>query len=244
MIEPTIGLEFDEPSHTYHYYGEPMESVTKFVGSFKKEFDANYWSDFIANRRGISQDEVLSEWDAKRDSACDTGDLVHAEAEHVANQVAQTGEFTWPFWDGTAAGKMEALYRWWADHMEMAQGEIWPELKVVQPDVRLAGTVDLVASNLDGVPSIADYKQNESIDLMGKYNNMLPPFTRGKLKLPDLNFWTYALQLNVYRRIMVDRYDYYAERLVLVHLMPTGAYHEYEVPIMDDHVNKLWELRR
>lgn len=248
LTDPTIGLHFDEAAHRYTYDGEPMDSVTQVVGQFKKKFDSDHWSQVVADRRGVDQSEVLAEWDQKRDSACDTGDQIHQEAERIAWQVENWSEFhyRYGYWRQAGEdtfGKAQALWKWWTDHMEIAQGFCFPELKVVHPEHRIAGTVDLVASNYNGVPSIIDYKQNESIDLMGKYNNMLPPFQRGKLKLPDTNFAAYALQLSLYARILADRYEYHPELLVLVHLKPDATYHEYFVQPLERHVDKILELR-
>ena len=243
-LEQTAGLEFDEPTHRYTYDGVAMESVTTALKHLCAPFDSQEHSARIAERDGVSQEEVLGKWADKADKASKQGDYVHEQAERVAWDLGDLGKLSF---DTKAhpveyLPKLKAMWRWYTDHLEIMQGTIYPELKVVWPEQRLAGTVDLVVTSYEGVPSIVDWKTNASIDLHG-YRNMLPPFQRGKLKLDDSNFWTYSLQLNVYRRIMMERYDYEAERLVLVHLTDSGNYDEYPVPILDDHVDKLLEKR-
>lgn len=244
MLSATAGLEFDEPTHTYTYRGERMESVTTVLKSLCEEFDEQFHSARIAERDGTTPEEVREKWAAKRDHASAMGDYVHAIAERVAWDLRDRAKFTVDLgvhpepW----LPKLRGMWRWYMDHLEITQGLIFPELKVVWPEYRIAGTVDLVVGSYEGVPTIADWKTNQSIDIQG-YRNMKPPFTRGKCRLPDSNFWTYALQLNMYRRIMMERYDYEAERLVLVHLPGYGKYVEYDVPIMDAHIDKILELR-
>lgn len=126
----------------------------------------------------------------------------------------------------------------------ISEGEVWPELRIVHPELQLAGTVDLVASNYEGVRTIVDYKQNESLTVLGKYRNMQPPFRQGKLALPDLPLWHYALQLNLYARILFDRYDFEADKLLIVHLQGNGRYREYDIAILSNHVDRMLELRR
>jgi hypothetical protein len=252
LIQPTVGLEFDEPTHSYHYNGEPMESVTRALHKFSKPFDSEHHSISIAQREiGWDQDptaraaEIREEWRLKALKATTAGDYVHAWAEYLMWQVNdRVVEADLTQVPDKYLGKCESVVKWIFDHGEIFQGFTFPELKVCYPKFRLAGTVDLVASNYQGVRSIVDWKQNEHIDAIGwtKYNNLLAPFTRGRLKLPDTPYSLYSLQLNMYRRIMMDRYGFEAEKLVLVHLTSSG-YTEYPVRIMDEHIDKILETR-
>jgi ATP-dependent exoDNAse (exonuclease V) beta subunit len=244
LLKQTAGLEFDEPTHKYTYQGEAMESVTTVLKSLSAPFDADHHAARIAERDGTTTEAVLADWKVKADTASTQGDYVHNHAERLAWDLDQYKELIIKVKShpDEYRPKLHALWRWFTDRIELANGFLFPELKVVWPEYRIAGTVDLVASNFDGVRSIVDYKTNKSIDISG-YRNMLPPFQRGKLKLEDSNFWGYSLQLNMYRRIMLERYDYEAERLVLVHLTNAGKYVEYDVPILDAHIDKILEKR-
>lgn len=249
-LEPTAGLLFDEPTHRYTFDGEPMMSVTQVIGQYKKKFDEEYWSAHVASKPGEkrTQDEIKAAWAAKRDGACDAGDIVHAEAERVAWEIQRTRKFWFcsdPDYWGVNHGKCLAVWSWYTDHIEVADGWLYPELKVCHPLYCVAGTVDLVASNYNGMPALIDWKQSETIDAWDKtaYSNMNPPFQRGKLKLADTNYRAYQLQLSLYRRILAERYQFEAEVLILVHLKPDGTYQEYETPYLDKHVDKILELR-
>lgn len=244
LVRHSVGLEFAEDEHRYTYEGEVMESVTTVLKHLCVPFDADEHSARIAERDGVTQEEILDKWAAKAEEASAMGTYVHNEAERIAWDLADRKEFSVRPKKHPEAWlpKLRGMWKWYFDHLEIIGDVIFPELKVVYPEYRIAGTVDLVVGNYQGVRTIADWKTNASIDVHG-YRNMLPPFQRGKLKLDDSNFWTYALQLNMYRRIMMDQYGYEAEKLVLIHLCGHGKYVEYDVPILDAHIDKILEAR-
>lgn len=65
--------------------------------------------------------------------------------------------------------------------------------------------------------------------------------------LPDCNFWHYSLQLNVYRKILREKYDINITKLCLVVLHPNNSSQSYDVvelPFMDDELEKLWAFRK
>jgi hypothetical protein len=64
--------------------------------------------------------------------------------------------------------------------------------------------------------------------------------------LPDTNFWHYSLQLNVYRKILQDKYDMKIARMALVVLHPDNhnkTYEVVEVPVLDKEMEDLWKTR-
>ena len=68
-------------------------------------------------------------------------------------------------------------------------------------------------------------------------------------RLPDMTidaFWHYSLQLNVYRRILKEKYDIDVTELALVVLHPDNYNETYEVinvPLLDDDLDALWNYR-
>jgi hypothetical protein len=65
-------------------------------------------------------------------------------------------------------------------------------------------------------------------------------------KMPHSNFWHYSLQLNIYRKILQDKYGLIVDELTLVCLHPNnknGNYILVEVALLDDTVNELFEWR-
>jgi len=245
LLDPSYDLDFDPAGHRYTYCGEILTSVTQVLKSYQKPFDGPTLAAQCALRRGVTAESLLAEWARVGEEASSQGNAVHEEGERIACEIQCTNQvsFTPKYHNEEHLPKIRGLWNWFMDHWELSQGWMCPELRVAWPEYQLAGTVDLVASNYNGVPAIIDYKTNKTIDIIGGYRNLLPPFQRGKLKLRDINFTTYALQLNAYRRILAERYDFHAERMVLVHLEGRGRYAEYDVPVMDTHIDKILEAR-
>ena len=63
--------------------------------------------------------------------------------------------------------------------------------------------------------------------------------------MPDTNFWHYSLQLNMYRRILQDKYDKKVTGLYLMCLHPDNYnknYQRIEVPFMDEEISELLDI--
>jgi ATP-dependent exoDNAse (exonuclease V) beta subunit len=73
---------FDEPTHKYTYLGKEYISVTRYIEQFHKPFDQNYHSLRIAQKRGVPQEWVLSEWKELNDYANYIGHETHLWIEN------------------------------------------------------------------------------------------------------------------------------------------------------------------
>lgn len=243
LYTPSLGLEFDEAEHVYTLDGWVLTSVTTVIKKYSVPFEADAQAARIAERDGTTAEAILAKWDANNAKASERGTYIHNHIEGICRRFND---------DWGIAAKLvnhpeeyvhalRAAWRWFSDHSEIQQGYLAPEFRVVHPGYGLAGTIDLIASTYEGVPAIIDWKTNKTLSVDG-YSNMLPPFQRGKLALPDSNLFHYYLQLNMYRRILMDRYDFNdATLMVLVHLEDNGRYTTYNVPAMDAHVDRILE---
>lgn len=242
LYQPSLGLEFDEPNHVYTYLGQTLTSVTTVIKRYSVPFEAEAQAQRIAERDGTTPEALLVKWLNNNVEAAYRGSYVHAHIEEICRHFDATGEIR-----ANLVGhpermiqQLRAAWRWFSDHPEIQQGYLAPEFRVVHGELGLAGTIDLVASSYEGVPAIIDWKTNKTLSVDG-YSNMLPPFQRGKLALPDSNLFHYYLQLNMYRRILMDRYDFEPAMMVLVHLQENGRYTSYGVPTMDAHIDRIME---
>ena len=216
-------LHFYEPEHKYFYGGKPLKSVTTLISEYKQPFDMNVVAEREAKKTGREVQEVIEEWNLQRELACSLGNSVHEEAEKIFNLP-----------DGTCFRPPDgALGNFLWENPEVFSGFSIPEVQICHPDYNLAGTVDLLFSD-GNAPAILDWKTNKSIEVIG-YDKMLPPLN----DLDDCNYTHYALQLNLYRWMLRERYDYDAERMLIVHLKGSGEYEEYEVPEMDEYLSKI-----
>lgn len=250
FLFPEVDLQFDEANHAYSIFDPcsetyaPAKSVTQLIKSYSEPFDSAAHSARIAERDGITQAEILDAWESKATAASEQGTYVHGQAEEIAYSFNRSGRLSLNVVGHPPEyrGHLKALWSWFIDHPEIAQGFLVSELQIGFPCYLLAGTVDMLASSYQGMPAIIDWKTNASLETEG-YRNMLPPFSRGKLKLPDTNLFHYYLQLNAYRRILLEEYNYEAQSMMLVHLQSNGRYVEYNVPVMEKHVDRLLEER-
>lgn len=222
-------LVFDRAAHEYRYAGRKMKGVSSLISLFKRPFDSAYWSKYKADKANVSQQQILDEWAAKRDAACDLGHRVHEFAE----MRAFFGEYQ-P--EGVLAGYEAGIN---AAYRDLAIQPIEPEKPVCDPSIGIAGTVDLICKidpiSEKGLPhnAILDWKTNATISMSSKYGDtMLPPLSH----LDDCSFNHYALQLNLYRFILARRYDFHAERLCLVWLPGDSTYQLIDIPILETEV--------
>lgn len=230
------GLEFREDTHQYFYEGEEFISVTTLIKSYTRPFIVDDHAPRIAAREGVHVDVIKQRWKDKADAASVKGNAVHDYAERLAIHIADENSMIVREAD-TQCPWRRGVARFFFDHFaEIAGGEIETELQVCHPEFKVAGMVDLVVGNFEGVRSIVDYKTNERIEVDSFGDKcMYWPLN----KWPDSNYWHYAMQLNVYARILRDVFDYDAQQRVLVHLDGRGGYTRYDMPDMSEYVEKL-----
>lgn len=243
LLHASQSIVFDDSSHTYAYCPDaaslpaPLTSVTKIAKSYSHPFDAAAHSLRISERDGVDQQSILDNWKKISDEAAGRGTCVHKQIERICNDLQLAGPtLVRPALnEGEYQDTMYTVWCWFAEHMELAQGWVMPEVRICHPGYGMAGTVDLLASNYRGVPAIVDWKTSKEIEVCG-YSNMLPPFTRGRLALPDANYYHFCLQLSLYRFMLETRYGFFPEVCVVIHLTDNG-YTEYEVPYLTSHLN-------
>jgi hypothetical protein len=103
----------------------------------------------------------------------------------------------------------------------------------------------MVYQNPDGTIQIYDWKRSKGIEYesFGNKCSITPCLSH----LPDTNFNHYSLQLNIYRKILQDKYDKIVTKLCLVILHPDHHENNYEiveVPFMDTEIEDLFQLRK
>lgn len=127
----------------------------------------------------------------------------------------------------------------------------YPDLKpyrtewcVWHEDVRISGSIDMVFENPDGTLQIYDWKRTGDLAKNQKTPTSINPCIG---HVPDCKFWHYALQLNLYRRILQEKYGKTVTQLALVRIHPDNdppTYERVEVPFMDSEIEALFEYRK
>jgi ATP-dependent exoDNAse (exonuclease V) beta subunit len=110
---------------------------------------------------------------------------------------------------------------------------------IYHEELRFAGSIDMVFKNADGVLELYDWKRVKEINPNNKWNKW---FTNPVLAhLPDTNYWHYALQLNIYKAILMEKYEVLIGSIYLVSLHPeNNSYIRIEVPNLQDEIKTLF----
>ena len=86
-------LYFDEGPHRYtDTNGNEYISVTTIIGNYCPKFDAMYWAHKKAKEQGVSEKEILRQWNRIKDEACDRGNATHNGIENAIKDVSKFKE--------------------------------------------------------------------------------------------------------------------------------------------------------
>lgn len=220
-------IEFFEDSHIYRSIINGKEikytSGTGVIHACFPPFDpSGEITKRCALKEGITTEELKARWKAKGDASCKFGTRVHeccedielGKGEHDLRNKPQDVREEIVF---KHAVNMARKFRQQLDILGV-------EKIVFSPDLEIAGTIDLFArSKKTGDWLIVDHKTNQTIDTENKWNSFaLEPIEH----VPNINFYTYSLQLNLYQYLLqregyVPRHSKF--RLFLNHLTESGA---------------------
>ncbi len=175
----------------------------------------------VANKRGITKEEVLKEWEDNKNKACQLGTKVHLFGENYCRdrELKPTN------------GYEEAIVKWYStkpDYIETT----FLELQMFSDALGIAGTSDMVFYNTKtGKFKILDYKTNADLFKNYKGKKMLKPFN----DLLDNPYNKYQLQLSLYQ-ILFEQTGYEIESRALVWIKPNGTYEVYKT---EDYTKQL-----
>ena len=154
----------------------------------------------------MEDEDIKKLWSDSGSEAASAGTTLHADIEnyylgkHVENSSKEYGQFI-------QFAKQCALT------------PLRSEWRVYNAKHKIVGTIDMVFSHEDGTVSIYDWKRCKKLD---KFESWGKRAKHAKLvKVPDTNFWHYALQLNIYQYILETEYGLKVADRVLVCFHPT-----------------------
>ncbi len=231
-------VTLNEESHTYtDNYGRYYESVSSFLSSFSKKFDREGISKFSAIKAGVSQEEILSQWDKKRDDSIDHGNRIHDNLESYmkTTQVKEGCEDLIPLCKSIASNYSK-YYRTFQEEIIFSEEHL------------LAGKTDNRFQNTSSKNSIIcfeDYKTNLSkgIEFENKYGQyMLGPLSH----LQDCNYVKYSLQLSTYSYLYQLKHGSKIGPLNIVFIPPENHLMWRKIPViyMKNEVEAMLEWRK
>ena len=221
-------LMFSEKEHSYRIAdGDRWEdctefiSVTQLVHSFEPPFDSDAVAARVARKTGRTVAEVKADWDYSRDM----GTRVHANQEAMMNGKEPPNKPQ----NDRERGIMTAGWKALRDIAAAGWAPFAAARMVASMKFRVAGTIDATFHRGRNDVLLVDWKTNKKINTSAPFGErMLPPLT----DVECCEFTKYSLQLNMYRRILLE--GYYPPttqfRMMLVHLRPEGDYRPYDVP--------------
>jgi hypothetical protein len=231
-------LVFDPVSHSYKnkFTGEFYTSVTRMIHSFKKPFDSDTMASRVAQREGVSKEDILARWKKDNDKSKDYGTELHA----VIEKYLKTGTFN-PEYTNFIQAFIDL-------DIVSKKDDLLVEHQVYSHEYALAGTSDLIRLESKGGFSVFDLKTNKKFNLVNQYNEyLLHPLDH--LSASEYNI--YSLQLSTYaymyqcitgRRVNNIGVFYYDRNTEKFQYYPM-TYKKYDVKTMLDYF-KTHELHR
>ncbi len=230
-------VKLEPISHTYKDVdGNSYMSVSKFLELFSKKFDREGVSKLSAKKHGLTQEEVLQDWDKKRDDSIDHGNRIHSALERFENstQILPEDEELRPM-ILSVASEYSHYYR------------SYNEVCLYDEEHRLAGTSDKIlqcTSHAKSIFDLSDYKTNLSKGI--QFKNDYGQYMLGPLAhLQDCNYVKYSLQLSTYAYLLQKKTGCKIGQLS-IHYIPAHnllAHIKYPVPYMKRDVELMLEWK-
>ena len=230
---------FNEANHAYTLEnGDKCISVTTLVHDAFPVFDADKVIDGIEARKtpkyaGRTRAEIKQMWKANGKRAAAAGTRLHKYIENIYLGV-----------EGIEQRSDDEAQQF--HNFTSAYGDLVPyqvEWVVCDPEHRVAGTVDMVFRDKEGLYHIYDWKRSAKI-VRNRFNEdycLVPELDY----IPNTNYWHYCLQLNIYKRIIEHNEGIKIASMKLVQFHPDiPNYRILDVEPMSDEVEALFKRRR
>ena len=244
------GIEFHEEEHFYtlndYRFGI---SATSLIETYAQEFDSDGISQMVANKRGISQKEVLDEWKKENEFSCIKGSCIHLKAQSL--WMGTDYEIDYNTIDDTIdkdrlkkeydimSKQATDFYNDYKDMYDMIQDEfiVWSK------EFDIAGSIDGIMYNKNTQQCcILDFKSNKDLQFKSKY--------RKKMKVPlheldDVNGQHYYVQLSIYKYLIEKYTNIKVDELFIVYFnINADKYEIIPIPYLDKEVEEILENRR
>lgn len=191
-------IHFEPESHVYTFRGRELKSVTTLIEEQFPKFDADFWSERVAAREGLTALEVKARWEAEGARSRSLGTAMHERIENYYINGGDDGE------DSDVFGLFRAFSACVKLHPYRTEWRIYDE------DYDIAGTLDFLELTPDGVYNIWDWKRSGK--LISSEGGLILRNRFGKTgfaplsHIQDTPYYHYALQLSIYKFILERKY--------------------------------------
>jgi hypothetical protein len=216
ILKHSQKITFNKEFHSYCVGDKRLKPVTTTIKKFQEPFDSDSISTKYATKYKKNKEDVLKEWDKKRNDSAELGTNVHDYGEGLFYNYKRGESFTLP--NEPHIPHKKQMFLFWKELDKNRYIPILAETKVFSLLFGFAGTFDLLL--YDTVRKgliIADYKTNEDLNknFMGK--RLLEPFSYTL----DTPYNMYQLQTSCYQIPLEDLKLPVVDRW-LIHITPTN----------------------
>jgi len=237
---------FDEGPHKYYIDGDRRGyiSVTTYIDAylFHNPFDkhAALNASLLKDKyRGMSRKQISQYWKRTNLQSQLDGTKMHANIEYYNNG--------FPYYNHDKEWFLYECFE--ADFPYLVALRFRTEWVIYDDELCIPGSIDMVYRDPNNPKHLILYDWKRC-----KVINTDPSKAYGKRgtvpgisdHLPDLNFWHYAFQLNIYRAIIEKNYGYHVSEMYILCLHPSQetTYLRYKIERMDREIERIFELRR
>jgi hypothetical protein len=217
LLDSFSNIKFFDKNHTYTIDNEKVKlSVSGAIKKYEKPFDTKKVAGFVARKNNQDIDEVLKEWDYKREYSCHKGSEFHLFVENflerkrialdrdaftsflVKNSAEYNEKVVASYYTDMALliNNFMNFYDWWKQDRILLKSEF----VIGDKASGLCGTIDNLSYNkVTKKLEIFDYKTNKEIKLDNpRGDTLLAPFKH----LQNCELVKYSLQLWLYKLII------------------------------------------
>lgn len=232
-------IRFEPKEHIYVLDGVlQLKAVSDVIAHFFRSFNILEQSKRYAYKNGISQTEVIEIWDAKGVESRNVGTFLHEQIENYLKGEKALSDYAFEY-NGEIVNckktiSIEKEFGYFLDFMRNSKVRPFrSEWRIFDEKNKIAGTIDLICRNGSQF-DIYDWKRsikaspNETVWQHG---------INGLEHIPDISFYKYALQQNLYKYILESNYGTKINKMYLIVLHHEyERYVKYEVPRMDKEI--------
>ena len=234
-------LQFEPREHIYLYDGKIyLTPISDIVNYFFAPFDAIGISQQIALRDNIDQCAILEEWECKGAESREIGTFMHSQIESYFQNgtpihnthFVYNGDFVNIDKEVSIERELQFFKDFIRDHDSITPFRT--EWRICDLELKIAGTIDLLCKNKNGGFDIYDWKRSRKASPDERiWRNGI----NGLHHVPDISFYHYALQQNLYKYILENNYNVRIDNMyIVVFHADFENYQKYRIPNMGKEV--------
>lgn len=235
-------LFFEPKEHIYRYGNRILKPVSNVVAEFFEGFDSLGMSERKSGGNISEQIKLIETWESKGAKAREVGTQMHLAIENYFQNRPMPDSYHFKFSgryikkDEDISIKTEIGYfkNFLKDNPNL--NPFRTEWRICDLKYGIAGSIDFICRSGDGF-DMYDWKRSKKSspdETIWRYG------LNGLEHIPDISYWHYALQQNLYRYILRENYGVTLNKMHIVVLHPEFSnYRVYKIPVMDKEIKTM-----